>query len=476
VNGWAQGFVLPPGGGQLSVTRNNLARMASLFLELLATLAICLLALPGKRADPVEEAEALTALREARNGKRAASPTRRAVRVVRTRGGSPTRSAVRVVRTEGAGHRAVGGMDLFAFARKRSGQPRPDQEPVNQAPAGTEAAEGETAATAAVRDAELAVPAQPEAVTAARRTGWGQDSHGGRGNDDSSAGSPSAPWDMVGNWDSPSRTGPSKAWSADPLEPAKSPEGTVRRDDPFRLTGQQASLPISPVPEGRPPASPVLGTPVPEIRTPESRAPESREPETGSQRAPWESGPQAPVSATGIRPPYPWETGPQPASRARPQRASRTDEQPASRTGEQRAFRTGEQPVRWTGGQSASRTGEQPASRTGSPPASRTGSRPVSPAWEQPATPTGAQPVPTAPWESADWDNAPGWDAIAGSRDVPSAQPEPETGSGAWPATARPAKPEKPEKPERHSHRAAKHGRPSRWRGSGNRSARDKDS
>jgi GT2 family glycosyltransferase len=568
VNGWAQGFVLPPGGGQLSVTRNNFARVVSLFLELLATLAICLLALPGKRADPVEEAEALTALREARNGKRATSPTRR---------------AVRVVRTGGAGHRAVG-MDLFAFARKRSGQPRPDPEPAGPVPAGPEAAEGETVAAAAARDAELAAPAQPEAVTAASLTGWGrestdrgQDSRGGRGDDDSSAGSASAPWDMAGNWDSPSRTGPSDAWPADPLEAAKLPEGTVRRDDPFRLTGQQASLPISPVPGSRPPASPVLGSPLPEIRIlesqgPESRAPESREPETrppwetGPQGAPWESGPQSPVTPSGPQPasraraqrasrteqrasqtdeqsawrtdersawgtseqPAPtadeqpaWGTSEQPASRTGDQSASRagmhrasqtadqsasqTDAQPASRTGEQpawrpgdqlasragmhRASRTADQSASRAGAQPAPRTDEQPAWRISGPPASRTGPQPASrpgtqPApltWEQPATPTGTQqPVPTAPWESGDWGNAPGWDAIAGSRDVPSAQPEPEpeseTGPGAWPATGRPAKPEKPDKPERHSHRAAKHGRPSRWRGSGNRSTRDKES
>ena len=121
VNGWAQGFALPPGGGQLSITRNNLARVLSLFLELIATLAICLLALPGKRADPVEEAEALTAAREAeerqaRGGLHAACGARRASR--------------------GAGHRAAAGaMDRLGFARKRSGQPQPDKEPAKQVPA-----------------------------------------------------------------------------------------------------------------------------------------------------------------------------------------------------------------------------------------------------------------------------------------------------------------------------------------------------
>ena len=72
VDGWAQGFALPSGGGQLSITRNNLAREASLLAELVVLLAVCLLALPGKRADPVQEADALAALREARDAKRGA--------------------------------------------------------------------------------------------------------------------------------------------------------------------------------------------------------------------------------------------------------------------------------------------------------------------------------------------------------------------------------------------------------------------
>ena len=73
VNGWAQGFVLPSGGGTLAITRDNLARQVSLVVELIALLAVGLLALPGKRADPVQEAAALAALREARNARRAAS-------------------------------------------------------------------------------------------------------------------------------------------------------------------------------------------------------------------------------------------------------------------------------------------------------------------------------------------------------------------------------------------------------------------
>ena len=72
VDGWAQGFALPPGGGQLSISRNNLARAASLLAELVVLLAVCVLALPGKRAEPAEAADALAALREARDAKRGA--------------------------------------------------------------------------------------------------------------------------------------------------------------------------------------------------------------------------------------------------------------------------------------------------------------------------------------------------------------------------------------------------------------------
>jgi GT2 family glycosyltransferase len=89
VDGWAQGFVLPAGGGRLSITRSNLARDLSLIAELIAVLAFCVLALPGKRADPAEEAQALEALREARHGRRTA-----AAAGGRTRAGERGRAAL----------------------------------------------------------------------------------------------------------------------------------------------------------------------------------------------------------------------------------------------------------------------------------------------------------------------------------------------------------------------------------------------
>jgi GT2 family glycosyltransferase len=77
-DGWAQAFTLPAGGGSLVVTRDNMARNLSLLAELIAFLAVCVLALPGKRADPAAEAAALAALPAARRGKRAGVPDRAA--------------------------------------------------------------------------------------------------------------------------------------------------------------------------------------------------------------------------------------------------------------------------------------------------------------------------------------------------------------------------------------------------------------
>src|SRR6185437_1837164 len=126
VNGWAQGFVLPPGGGQLAIARDNLARVVSLFVELIAVLAVALLALPGKRVDPVKEAQALTALREARSGRRAATSARR---------------AGHGVRAAGAGHRAAAGaLGRLGLSGKRPVSPATDEESAGLVTAGQAAA------------------------------------------------------------------------------------------------------------------------------------------------------------------------------------------------------------------------------------------------------------------------------------------------------------------------------------------------
>jgi GT2 family glycosyltransferase len=50
VDGWAQGFALPPGGGHLVITRNETARNLSLGCEAVALLFAFVLALPGSRS------------------------------------------------------------------------------------------------------------------------------------------------------------------------------------------------------------------------------------------------------------------------------------------------------------------------------------------------------------------------------------------------------------------------------------------
>jgi GT2 family glycosyltransferase len=61
VDGWAQGFVLPAGGGHLVITRDELARDLSLGAEAAAVLVVFVLALPGTRsAVPAPAAEAET--------------------------------------------------------------------------------------------------------------------------------------------------------------------------------------------------------------------------------------------------------------------------------------------------------------------------------------------------------------------------------------------------------------------------------
>jgi GT2 family glycosyltransferase len=567
VDGWAQGFVLPPGGGTISITRNSLARPLSLILELIATLAICLLALPGKRADPAEEAAALTALREARNGKRAVRPTR--LRATPSAPAGIVGSATRSLRAGGTGHRAITGMDRLGSALKRRAGQAPPDEAAEPAMSAMPSAQEQAPATAAAGDDEqFPKSAPPAAVTTPGRTDrepfgrldrepagrTDRESAAGQGRraeESGSGGSPVAPWDRAdGEWNSPSRTGPTDTWTADPPKTEKflteaerrdasawmnAPawgEGSTRKgdsarkDDQTRQTGQQAAATEGPAPgssarEGSGPGpslpdflrqrtsapeSPVSGTRLPWETGPqptwgsgspaaaapasESPASEARPPwETGSQRPPWESGPQPPVSPTGPQPlsrsrpaaptgPLPVSrTGPQPAPPTRPRHASRTGAQPALPAPPPPGSATGPQPAPPTGPRHASRTGAQLALPAGPPPpGSATGPQQTTatgpqPTGTQPISPMGAQPVQLAPWESGDWGQAPDWDAMASGGDAfPAAAepaPEPGPGSGAWPVASPPAK------PERHSHRGGKHGKPSRWRGSGNRPSGD---
>jgi GT2 family glycosyltransferase len=409
VGGWAQGFVLPPGGGKLSITHNNLARDIALGLELVALLAVCLLALPGKRADPVAEAEALAALREARTGRRAAASA-----------GRPARIAwARPARVRGSVHRTAGDAERPGLARRR----RAGQLPVGAAGEGKDFTEPATAGSGS---------AQAAPGTASRSS-----FESVRVPDLRDADLADAPWDMAGDWGSRPRAAVPDAW-------ATAPHADAWGTSPQADTGPQ--LP--------------LGGTTP--RTPRG-APDGSASVSGAQRPPWDSGPQDPVSSTGPFSTGPSSTGPSstgaqlPSGGATPRTPRGAPDGSATVSGAQPryAWETGPQRLATRTGGQPTATGGQPAARTGGQPAARTGG--------QPAAPGAAEPATRPPWESGEWPESGGQPGAPGL-------PGPRAGSGPWPVTAPSAR------PERHSHRAAKHGRPGRWRGAGKRTDGDGES
>ena len=237
VGGWAQGFVLPAGGGKLSISRNDLAREASLLAELIVALAVCMLALPGKRADPAEQAEAMAALRAARDARRAPGGSRRfargAARPDAAEAGladdglaDDDLAAAEAAAADTAGRRgrmrrpgvaiASLGSTRLAITRRRGGRRKADgQDDFGQDDFGQhDFGHGEL----------------PETVPAAEwPVGATAGGHGGAGLAAQDLGGDGAgrqaPWDMVGDWDSAGRRE-----SADPWADSVQRDAPVRRD------------------------------------------------------------------------------------------------------------------------------------------------------------------------------------------------------------------------------------------------------
>ncbi|MGD0065424.1 MAG: hypothetical protein ABSB76_18515, partial [Streptosporangiaceae bacterium] len=119
VDGWAQGFVLPAGGGRLVITRDETARDISLGVEAAALLVAFALALPGTRASVAAPAgaesgeSARSGRREHASGPRAARRRRRpqlALAGVKARGVPRARRAD----DAGAGHAIPAGSGSHA--------------------------------------------------------------------------------------------------------------------------------------------------------------------------------------------------------------------------------------------------------------------------------------------------------------------------------------------------------------------------
>ena len=263
VDGWAQGFVLPPGGGKLSITRSNQARDLSLILELIAALVVCIAALPGKRADPAEEAEALAALREARDTKRAALAAQRAEQAEQSEHSGRGR-----VRRPGLALPGLGGAGLRAGV----------------AGGGRKRRLGRAAAAEDMADQESAV--------------WQDDS--------------AVEWDdSAMEWDEESADSMTGLQDRDLINRDAFGFDYPSAGSPWEGTGEWGTGDVNP-------AAPVTRESAPWESGPQQVAPWESGPqqlapwESGPQQLdPWESAPHGPVSATGSQHAVGWRTGPQ---------------------------------------------------------------------------------------------------------------------------------------------------------------------
>jgi GT2 family glycosyltransferase len=461
VDGWAQGFTLPAGGGRLAITRNDVARTVCLIVELIAVLAVCVLALPGKRADTTEEAEALAALRAAQTDKRAARSAQRPKLSERYGlSGSRTLQAARAGHARAgraASAASLGPLGIGAVRRRAASQDAGAGDPVTTGSGvGVLADTDEPDATADWDESE-------------------EDSYGLEQDPRATGSLPAAPWE----------TGPHQAasWETGPHEVPPwetGPHATTPRETGPHPAGPKETGPHPSAPRGTGPHPTASRETGPHQAGPQETAPRSASPRgTGSHRAPSRAtGPKpAPRRGTGPHAAEPQETGPQRTWRPQtgpheplPQRETGPHEPlPQRETGPHQA------PPRETGPHEVPReTGpHQTAPReTGPHPATprETGPKPAMAPWETGELDRLVDGNDTRGRDSATWDHAawedsdgrgePGWRDEADRRDDPARTDD----------SGRRAEP-----PERHSHRASRHSRPGRMgglgrrRGSGNR-------
>ena len=295
VDGWAQGFVLPPGGGHLVITRSNTARDLSLILELVALLAVCVLALPGKRADPAAEAAAMAAVRASQHSKRAAQ---RSVRAQRAARGAGLAARAGLASRAGLAGRAAG----LGGVRRRVAAQRAGEEPSGASDSGV----------GVLSDAD-------EADEMGQTDQWDQDNQWEQESrwGDADQLDSSAQWDNAGQWDDADPWDGGDHWSDAPQfdgtgpRPAMPRGGTGPQPTSSRRTGPQPAAPRRTGPQ----QAAHWGT------GPQPAAPWETGPHaaaawgTGPQQvAPWESGPQPAADwGSGPQPVAPWESGPQAA-------------------------------------------------------------------------------------------------------------------------------------------------------------------
>jgi hypothetical protein len=226
VYGWAQGFLLPPGGGRLVITRNDVARDLSLAAELIALLAVCVLALPGKRADPAEEAQALAAARATQQARQARAAQRSDESESSGRAGRRALQAARVSRVSRAAAAGLG-----AVRRRAAPTQAGAEDPVPTGSGVGVLADGEDPDLTEYWDQEPGPPTgpQPAAMAPWDSGDWGQapDWDGTAAYAGTADRRDSARWHDAPDWDADLR----QQWTAQRDESARWDE-PERRDEP----------------------------------------------------------------------------------------------------------------------------------------------------------------------------------------------------------------------------------------------------
>jgi GT2 family glycosyltransferase len=241
VNGWAQGFRLPPGGGMLSVRHSDIGRMVVLGLTGIAVLVVIGLGLPGSRAAAEAAREQEAAAEAAREQEAAAAeddelatPGRR--RAGRGRDAEDDELAAPGRRRAGRGRDAEERPLRRRLLRRR--KPEPDM-PDTEVP-DTEVPDSE------VPDSEVPRPAVPAgsftqrvaAVPAGVRGGWPR--RGGTSGAEEPHPDDAAPSVVRSHPDSDSYpSGPDRSGAPGPERPV--PVGRRRRAGPADLSGEAVS-------------------------------------------------------------------------------------------------------------------------------------------------------------------------------------------------------------------------------------------
>ena len=437
VDGWAQGFTLPPGGGQLAISRNDTARDLSLIVEVIAFLAVCVLALPGKRV-AVAEADSVAEVDAAGAAGAAGAPQAQEGR------GTDRPAGRRAAR----GH-ASRGTPAGGLRRRSVGTHATGSHPVT-APADGEPATESLQAAESLETAEVASLATSGPGGLATRLGG--PSAGGL-----------APWEADDSWP------PAQDWSqptgtGTAPNPAVSDPGSRPSPLPVSDLGSRPSPP--PVSDlgsrpSRPPVSDLGSRPSPAIGGSE----------TGPSPVSWtgRTGDTGPSPAIGTGPSPETGSGPSPARWSTPSPDTRptgipdtpadarppSDAAPAISPWDSSDATTGSSDTLWAGIMAERDSGSWPMPPVDPPASGASGSWP-SPSLDQPARDT---PVPdTSARADADWPAGSGTRPISAWNPAHSGDTA-DSAAQDGPAEGSPAAPRSGERRARH---AGKHGRPAR--------------